>query len=102
GTAPTARSTRPLHDALPISSHRLALFIAEAGQHVLRRPVRAPIAEGHEDDLVAGRRVAVPRAVLADDRPVAPLRQQVARIEGQADRKSTRLNSSHVKISYAV
>src|SRR5690606_40883875 len=33
---------------------------------------------------------------------VAPVHEAIARTEIVADRKSTRLNSSHVKISYAV
>src|SRR5690606_40092360 len=58
-----------------------------------------------EDD-VRDRRLA--RAGLPDERRRRPARQGegdvVDRLEGRpgADRKSTRLNSSHVKISYAV
>src|SRR5690606_41197274 len=48
---------------------------------------------------------AVPDRVVADAVVVAKLAERLAgRVLGQlhADRKSTRLNSSHVKISYAV
>src|SRR5258705_12902692 len=37
-----------------------------------------------------------------DDRPRLRLRPQQPRLEAEADRKSTRLNSSHLGISYAV
>src|SRR5690606_40194340 len=75
-----------LHDALPISdqpSHMLIVIdngkaqppderICHGSLNVHRHPVRVPHLQGHAED---------PRA---------------------RDRKSTRLNSSHVKISYAV
>src|SRR5690606_8790345 len=45
-----------------------------------------------------------PRAVSADGGPraAAEPRDRQDRLPGARDRKSTRLNSSHVKISYAV
>src|SRR5690349_22843203 len=63
----------PLHDALPISQHPRA--------HRGRR-ARKAIGEAHGD---------VP--LVAPERLVAAVPE---------DRKSTRLNSSHVEISYAV
>src|ERR1700738_3099442 len=38
----------------------------EPGQNIPRRPGRAPVLEGHEDELVATQRAAVPGAVLPD------------------------------------
>src|SRR5438270_1639416 len=84
-TVTTALSTLSLHDALPIFA--------------------APV--GHE------RRVFLVDAAMGPDFPVA---QEARRAErdarrrgglnaqdvGRADRKSTRLNSSHSQISYAV
>src|SRR5690606_41905700 len=65
--------TLSLHDALPISRHRLRLDAVH--RHVLRpHPAR---------------------------RPAKP-RLRVRHPAADQDRKSTRLNSSHVKISYAV
>src|SRR5690606_40501923 len=80
-----------LHDALPICApHR--------GEHLQRadRSVSGRVAIEAED---------VP-GVLAAVAP-APLAQHlehvaIADARPRADRKSTRLNSSHVKISYAV
>src|SRR3989442_7150029 len=63
-----------LHDALPIYRHRRLLYAAALGRQVSRR----------------GRRT-VTRLLL-----------QRLRRAGRRDRKSTRLNSSHVRISYAV
>src|SRR5207253_5189933 len=88
---PPATSTLSLHDALPI-------FGAGPRDSGAGRPARP-----------RGR--AVPRGsgvttvVLADDHPV--VRQGLRSLleaEGdfEVDRKSTRLNSSHVAISYAV
>src|SRR5690606_41672646 len=76
-TAPTEIYTLSLHDALPIS--HLWLVPANAGgEWQLRFPQRGGEA----------------RAKLAVEQTFQTLRGR--------DRKSTRLNSSHVKISYAV
>src|SRR5690606_41679572 len=73
-----------------------------AGQGVFLRVLRhseaAQIADHHQCVLID--RVGMEQVVLhlADD---APEYRQITRQDVQ-DRKSTRLNSSHVKISYAV
>src|SRR5690606_39899844 len=85
--APTGNTTLSLHDALPISSTRIevarAYAISRLGwirdqQHKLRAQARETPRQyiERESHYVWGRRYL--------------------------DRKSTRLNSSHVKISYAV
>src|SRR5271157_6380301 len=64
-----------------------------------------PVDEDETDDLAEGERhdgeivAAQPQHGEAENDP--PHRRERAR-QGQADRKSTRLNSSHVRISYAV
>src|SRR5690606_41474786 len=68
--------TLSLHDALPISAR---------GRHADRQP-RRPVAAGAGDLARRGR----------------DLRRGHSAHAPAADRKSTRLNSSHVKISYAV
>src|SRR5204862_6969823 len=81
--------TLSLHDALPIYRH--------AGGAQL----------GQEDQAVqVGGGVAAAAATVAGDRveqadPLVPA-QRVRRQADLLDRKSTRLNSSHVEISYAV
>src|SRR5690606_41371200 len=91
--APTEIHTLSLHDALPI------LVIVDAGHQA--------VGLGHHLEGQTGelRRVVVEGlAALGVDDGVH-LRQCAARVEDVArdrDRKSTRLNSSHVKISYAV
>src|SRR5690606_39351262 len=83
-TPPTAIYTLSLHDALPISklahrTRRLRLFVRAAG---LMRPIRILPCWG-----------------------ASPWRRSTSRgtrCSTPTDRKSTRLNSSHVKISYAV
>src|SRR5690606_41741590 len=83
-TATTESYTLSLHDALPISEQHedvrdpvLARMIHVADERLdirVRREVR-----GHDED-----------------------RDRVQQDQRRIDRKSTRLNSSHVKISYAV
>src|SRR5690606_40765726 len=90
-TAPTDIYTLSLHDALPIL-HRVSLERGE--DHLLRR---AGDAVPHRHPLKVATiqlgRAHRPRAVDGHRQP------HPASAE---DRKSTRLNSSHVKISYAV
>src|SRR5258707_6188229 len=75
-TAPTEIYSLPLHDALPIFPAAVPDRPAVAAADLRRRGLRRPAGgAGH--------------AGLRADRPVR-------------DRKSTRLNSSHANISYAV
>src|SRR5207302_9283118 len=100
-TPPTATSSLSLHDALPISG---ALGVArEDAVHGHRRR-RALVVHGRGGEIGArvaphADRAAAIAAVPPDLVPLLGVREVVA--DGQ-DRKSTRLNSSHVKISYAV
>src|SRR5690606_41710882 len=79
-TAPTEIYTLSLHDALPICEylHKLGRDCTEFG--VQRGPMGLQVVRREEAEAL--------KALLADP--------------DSADRKSTRLNSSHVKISYAV
>src|SRR5690606_39803981 len=102
GRAPTATYTLSLHDALPTSRD-------QPGEQ-RERLVRAapPLLEGHADRVPRGAAVHLAAGPDTEDDPVAAhllegrdlLRRP--RDGPQRDRKSTRLNSSHVKISYAV
>src|SRR5207302_11064248 len=83
--APPHTSTLSLHDALPISRG------APAGDHPPRHQAAERAGRAHR------RRAAAPGGDGL--RPGAPARRWARQAE---DRKSTRLNSSHVKISYAV
>src|SRR5690606_41613559 len=74
-TATTEIYTLSLHDALPISGYPRCGSLASTGLPVA---VRAPLTT----------QLLLPAAVGGG--------------AGRTDRKSTRLNSSHVKISYAV
>src|SRR5690606_39711603 len=91
--ATTVSYTLSLHDALPICVRRAvrkSVLRAEGRRHVREVP-----------DLEGGRRVR--HGTLRTGEP-GVRRQEVRQTpaEGRGDRKSTRLNSSHVKISYAV
>src|SRR5439155_3834372 len=94
--APTAIYTLSLHDALPIYRARARERGADGGAH--RRVLGLDV-----DDLGRGQPVGDELRERLDDR-----RLRRDRVDGDdvgvdlADRKSTRLNSSHVAISYAV
>src|SRR5699024_12249100 len=93
--APTAISTLPLRDALPIfSASRNATG---------RQPVEFPGRPGEAPDRVRGahvvRKVRSAAASIARRFFAGRVLRSCTR---RQDRKSTRLNSSHVSISYAV
>src|SRR5690606_40039007 len=97
-TATSAASPLSLHDALPILLDRDAPAVGQLlHRHVERALRQRQIALA--DDVLVGHRGSgggVEGLVVLDpegDRGEVPV---------QLDRKSTRLNSSHVKISYAV
>src|SRR5690606_40791860 len=90
-TAPRAHPRRhalPLHDALPI-------FVLHRGA---RGPGRSRVVD-HSFPL-PGYRVSSRRLRVRCRRARANMDERS--YDGRADRMSTRLNSSHVKISYAV
>src|SRR5690606_40576448 len=84
-SAATPMLTRSLHDALPIS---------DLGRIQDRRAVERPVDATVRD---AERPAA---QIFERQRPVVRALGKVT--DAGLDRKSTRLNSSHVKISYAV
>src|SRR5690606_41708565 len=95
---PTAEcSALSLHDALPIFTVRVARLERELGIPVIA-------CEAHNGRGLVELRVAMSRTDLPLSRHAwdVPAAVAPAVAELQADRKSTRLNSSHVKISYAV
>src|SRR5207249_8209926 len=99
GTAATAVYPLSLHDALPIS-------LGRQGGGERKIAAGQPLADRHEigpDALVlTGKHPA--RAAKAGSHLVGDQQHAVACAQAaeRADRKSTRLNSSHVSISYAV
>src|SRR5205814_4859140 len=99
-TPTTVSYTLSLHDALPISFLDSLLDVnmrigvggnlreMRDAQHLERRPQRAQLAADHVRHAPAN--------------PGIDLVENQARRRGERDRKSTRLNSSHLGISYAV
>src|SRR5207245_9630546 len=94
--------TLSLHDALPISQAHHVLFLfffdQEEAAHRQIHQGRRDVAHGrlvvHESAGFTGRQL-LGRRVLSGD-------GAQARVAAAGDRKSTRLNSSHGSISYAV
>src|SRR5262245_31894307 len=66
--------------------------VDEAGQDLFGLVTARPaIGERHEDDSVAGQRLAIPRTVLTDERAAAiARRQQVAAVEHESERRRVR------------
>src|SRR5690606_41914139 len=100
-SAPSTPSISPLslHDALPISSPLPASVRALQGRLAGQRAAAgrsAPLEPAHALDAAP----VHPEVALHRERLLP--RRGPGRGAGRPDRKSTRLNSSHVKISYAV
>src|SRR5207249_9485634 len=92
-TTPT--STLSLHDALPICGRRAAVRPAQPLERLSRRQGAGGLDPAAHAGILRRSR----------HRPAAARRgerDRSARAENHADRKSTRLISSHVSISYAV
>src|SRR5690606_40094459 len=97
----TSLPPRPLHDALPICNADLppgARFAAETSgvdaSQVEGTGRRGAVTKEDIVNFAAGRTGGVAGGARPEERvPMTRIRK---------DRKSTRLNSSHVKISYAV
>src|SRR5690606_41758114 len=92
--APTSLYALSLHDALPIFPPRLRPRRAH------RQPRRPPRGLAAPRRLARRARPLLPRLTHAP--PIAKIARLYRFRTQQQDRKSTRLNSSHVKISYAV
>src|SRR5690606_41650105 len=98
--ATTDSSPRSLHDALPISLN-LSESLNQSARHVqllAALPNTRMALASHEPQLAAAARNRQAQA-FAQLLHFHPQHSQLRLIR---DRKSTRLNSSHVKISYAV
>src|SRR5437899_5087579 len=88
----TATYTLSLHDALPISPGAAAVQEASFA--------RDPIASRRGRRIT--RRVCYPIVRIGQLGVVAPNKRNRGRRDANVDRKSTRLNSSHLGSSYAV
>src|SRR5690606_41906737 len=94
--SPAARSPLSLPDALPIWPGRERRL--EELQHILPVLGEAALERGIEFPEIA----PLDRKIVDQLPERVGERQDFRRIGRRGDRKSTRLNSSHVKISYAV
>src|SRR5207249_5506688 len=86
--------TLSLHDALPISISNI-VDITNYVMLAIGQPVHA-----YDLDRVRGKRIDVRRA--REGEKMTTLDDVERSLDSSIDRKSTRLNSSHVSISYAV
>src|SRR5690606_42050705 len=96
-TSTTAIYTLSLHDALPILFHQILHW-----HHFYdRATLEAGLVSDGFFHAFGWFATVIGLVMVADVRRRSELRGQ-ALVAGILDRKSTRLNSSHVKISYAV
>src|SRR5207302_11340183 len=94
--APTVLYTPSLHDALPICGRlRVAQAELRLCDHIRERSPQLVRELGSEALLV-------PQAGRDAIEQAGERRGELSELVVRRDRKSTRLNSSHVKISYAV
>src|SRR5690606_39846704 len=91
GRAPTELYPLSLHDALPISDREARRIFQQHAQAFARYRQRSAAANVA---VLASDGAAAEGGISANDSGTAA--------SAAVDRKSTRLNSSHVKISYAV
>src|SRR5690606_39738136 len=99
-TATIHTYTLSLHDALPISA---AQWLETASEDMLFRAVRDYGEETHWRRVVRALIAARGTGALARTASLAEtIAAAIPPKDRFGDRKSTRLNSSHVKISYAV
>src|SRR5207302_9023855 len=96
-TAPSDSSLLSLHDALPICSGATERGDAGCGQSAAHITVRP-----RDRRQTARRGVLAHRLHLTEDMDAFARYALFGCVLANRDRKSTRLNSSHVKISYAV
>src|SRR5207249_10771753 len=91
-----------LHDALPICSPAVLRLAERAEERALGEARRPGVDDLHRCES-EGRALGRRGAGRDDSVTVAARRRRErATMQEQVDRKSTRLNSSHVSISYAV
>src|SRR5690606_42102486 len=87
---PPCTHTPPLHDALPILHERPHVRAAASQiEHDIGDPLSRAV-------------IGVPAATAGPEHRKTIRLQQLGRVGAGADRKSTRLNFSYVKISYAL
>src|SRR5690606_41072303 len=101
-TAPCQRHTLSLHDALPICPHLSMRRRGSGRDRVACRPTGIPAAT--QTQLDDRYRISSRHDEMTHLDPLAVAeRRDIPHLAPRGrDRKSTRLNSSHVKISYAV
>src|SRR5207244_10450972 len=92
--------TLSLHDALPISAHKA---LAKAATDLVHGPSATAEALRASEILFGGGLDGISEGTFNEIVGEVPTKEiEKARLDGTGDRKSTRLNSSHQIISYAV
>src|SRR5690606_41836110 len=90
----------PTSTPFPYTTLFRSLAAREGPNHVGQQPVRGPVAAA--DDVAGARGREREGRSFFEERAAPRVDDQFRARLARRDRKSTRLNSSHVKISYAV
>src|SRR5690606_41360497 len=101
GTAHTHSYTLSLHDALPISTTTDRFTTALTKEQIIEMTQGEVDSTPVVDPITGETQITVTRTEFNPD-IVSKYRLKEDYVFDRKDRKSTRLNSSHVKISYAV
>src|SRR5947209_10131275 len=103
-SSPEALSTAPLRPVPPISIARVRGPVAASDRAVVSKSMRAALPSRPAKVTLRGQRAPRYSASIAATASVSELLDQPVPDGGAdlLDRKSTRLNSSHANISYAV
>src|SRR5690606_41654834 len=100
--AHAASSPLSLHDALPISLLRHQVEKSGRVEPARFRELRDVGVAVATSRLVLGAALDVEQLLIIEHQKLRGLVRRDSGVDSGLDRKSTRLNSSHVKISYAV
>src|SRR5690606_41970090 len=100
-TAPPEIYTLSLHDALPISNDLACAAIAARAGRCPKQWLRCQCARCRQR-VELHRALSIAREDAVGGQGMKMTGEACAAADIEIDRKSTRLNSSHVKISYAV
>src|SRR5205807_3083220 len=98
-TPPSLHYTLSLHDALPISS---VVAFTSSGERLVGTVAKRQAVTNPQNTVFSIKRfMGRKEAEVREEESIVPYKV-VSGPGGDADRKSTRLNSSHLVISYAV
>src|SRR5207249_7887331 len=101
-SAPPSLYSLSLHDALPICSSFRCSVVLRLECHLVHNANHRPLVSERKIVSVLTKVIVAKRRVPSEQEIFRLVHGDVHSVRNFQDRKSTRLNSSHVSISYAV